>query len=145
MSSIDWNVCIAVADAIRAPTAEEAHKIPSDRLRKDKFEEVEGSIDNPVQPVQQLDPEGRSSMSTTCLIAAVLSPAQQTALDYFRALNVPASWFIGEPGEDGSVEVLARGKPGSIAMDDPGQTFVWTILVRLTAKSTPPRLLSWDS
>ena len=52
MSDIDWNVCIAVVDVISAPTAEDAHKILSDRLRAAKFEEVEGFIDNPVQPVQ---------------------------------------------------------------------------------------------
>lgn len=66
---------------------------------------------------------------STPLIAAVLSPAQQAAVDYFRALNVPASWFIGEPGDDGSVEVLALGKPGSMALDDPEQTFVWSIRI----------------
>lgn len=56
------------------------------------------------------------------LVAAVLSPAQQETVEFFRALNVPASWFIGELDTDGDVEVIAIGK-------DEGGTFVWSIRI----------------
>jgi hypothetical protein len=54
----------------------------------------------------------------TMLTAATLTPAQQGAVDHYRALNVPASWFVGEAKNDGSVEVLALG-------DD----FAWSIWI----------------
>lgn len=43
------------------------------------------------------------------LVARVLTPEQQKAIDFFRAFNVPAQWFIGAQDEDGRVEVLALG------------------------------------
>jgi hypothetical protein len=63
------------------------------------------------------------------LVAAVLTPPQQEAVDFFRALNVPASWFIGVPGPAGEVEVLALGEDGDNA------SFVWSITI--TAEGEP--------
>lgn len=52
------------------------------------------------------------------LIAAILTPEQQQALEFYRALNVPAQWFIGEQDVQGSVEVIAVG-----------ENFVWSFLL----------------
>lgn len=52
------------------------------------------------------------------VVAAVLTEAQQAAVDHYRALNVPASWFVGVPDQAGSVEVLAMG-----------DTFVWSFRI----------------
>lgn len=52
------------------------------------------------------------------LIAAVLTPKQQETVAYFRALNVPADWFVGEPKDNGAVEIVALG-----------QTFVWNFTI----------------
>lgn len=52
------------------------------------------------------------------LIAAVLTPAQQETVDFYRALNVPAQWFIGETRESGEVEVVALG-----------EDFAWSFLI----------------
>lgn len=40
---------------------------------------------------------------------ATLTPAQQDVVDHYQALNVPASWFVGEADTDGGVEVVAVG------------------------------------
>ncbi len=58
------------------------------------------------------------------VVAGVLTPAQQEAIAHFRAPNVPAQWFVGEPGADGAVEVLALGAD-----------FVWSIRVEANGES----------
>jgi hypothetical protein len=51
-------------------------------------------------------------------VAGVLTPAQHDAVAFFRGLNVPAAWFVGEPDGDGTIEVIALG-----------DTFAWAIKV----------------
>lgn len=58
------------------------------------------------------------------LVAAVLTEHQQETVDFFRALNVPASWFVGTPMPNGAVEVIAIGDD----RDDTG-SFVWAIVI----------------
>jgi len=38
-----------------------------------------------------------------------LTPAQLEVIDFYKGYNVPATWFIGTPEPDGSVEVIALG------------------------------------
>lgn len=52
------------------------------------------------------------------LVAAVLTSAQQETVEHFRAPNVPASWFVGEPAADGRAEVVALG-----------DGFVWSFII----------------
>ncbi len=65
------------------------------------------------------------------LIAAVLTEAQQETVDFFQALNVPASWFVGTPQPDGSVEVVALGD------DDGESSFVWSISISAEGEPSP--------
>lgn len=51
-------------------------------------------------------------------VAGVLTSEQNAAITYFRALNVQASWFVGEPHADGTIEVIALG-----------DTFVWAFRI----------------
>ncbi len=59
---------------------------------------------------------------------AILTPAEQDIVSHWTALNVPAQWFTGQRGEDGSVEVIAlggtpdKGFAWSIAIDADGET-----------------------
>ena len=39
----------------------------------------------------------------------LLNPAQLQTVNYYKALNVPATWFVGEPSRCGVVEVIALG------------------------------------
>jgi hypothetical protein len=63
------------------------------------------------------------SDTTTPLVAAVLNSAQQEALAFWQGYNVPASYFVGVPNADGSVEVIAIGS------DSPDPTFVWSFRI----------------
>jgi hypothetical protein len=57
------------------------------------------------------------------LIAAVLNDAQQQALAFCQAYNVPASYFVGVPNVDGSVEVIAIGA------ESPAESFIWSFRI----------------
>ena len=48
------------------------------------------------------------------------TPKQQAAVEFWQGYNVPASWFIGVPDADGTVEIVAIGK------EDP---FIWSFLM----------------
>lgn len=48
--------------------------------------------------------------------AAVLTDKEVETLDFYRALNVPGEWFVGERRPDSSVEVVCVG-----------DTFVWSL------------------
>lgn len=70
--------------------------------------------DNPTETTPAIS--DREAMDS--IVATVLTPAQQEAIDFYRALNVPGSWFIGQQGDDGRVEVICLG-----------EGFVWSFIV----------------
>jgi hypothetical protein len=47
-----------------------------------------------------------------------LTPAQLETVAYYRALNVPANWFVGEPAPNGAVECIAIG-----------EDFLWSLII----------------
>ena len=52
-----------------------------------------------------------------------MTPEQIAAVDYYKALNVPASWFTGTPDTGGHIEVIALG-----------EDFIWSL--RIDANGT---------
>lgn len=61
------------------------------------------------------------------LVAGVLTPAQQGAVDFIRALNVNANWYVGVP----STADRPDGRPvGTVEVIALGDDFVWAILVQ---------------
>lgn len=53
-----------------------------------------------------------------------LNQAQLNVVEHYQALNVPASWFIGETKPDGAVEVIAIGDAlGGV------DAFVWSFQI----------------
>jgi hypothetical protein len=62
------------------------------------------------------------------VVAHVLTPEQQETVRFFRALNVPAAWFVGEPDEAGTVEVVALSDvPRPAAEQTEG--FIWVFRI----------------
>lgn len=59
------------------------------------------------------------------LIAGVLNDAQLDALNFYRALNVPAMYYVGVSAPNGTIEVIAIGA------DAPEATFVWSLLIEI--------------
>lgn len=68
--------------------------------------------------------------SDTPLVAAVLTEGQLEAVAFYQALNVPASWFVGTPKPDGSVEVIALGE------DSDEGSFIWSFSIDAGGHST---------
>lgn len=52
------------------------------------------------------------------VVAAVLTPGQQEAVNFYRALNVEGQWFVGVPDAAGGVEVIFIG-----------DRFVWSLIL----------------
>lgn len=77
-----------------------------------------------VRPDTEKSGEVRKDTAGDQLVAAVLTPEQQSAVHFYRTLNVPASWFVGVPDETGRVEVLALGNHfiWSLRIDADGDT-----------------------
>jgi hypothetical protein len=48
----------------------------------------------------------------------MLTSPQQDTVDFYKAYNVPALWFEGEPDDRGRVEVIALGK-----------NFIWSLRI----------------
>lgn len=71
------------------------------------------------------EPHGQpvSANPNSPLVAAVLNDAQQEALAFYQAYNVPATYFVGVPNVDGSAEVIAIGT------DSPAETFIWSFRI----------------
>lgn len=65
-----------------------------------------------------------------------LTAEQRETLEHYQAFNVPASWFVGETRDDGSVEVVALG-------DD----FAWRLLITAhgVAATSEATLGPWET
>jgi hypothetical protein len=51
-------------------------------------------------------------------VKTALTSAQVRTIDFYKAFNVPSTWFIGTPDPDGRVEVIALG-----------QDFIWSLRI----------------
>jgi hypothetical protein len=47
-----------------------------------------------------------------------MTPEQAETVNFYKAYNVPATWFIGPPDTEGRIEVIALG-----------QDFIWSLLI----------------
>jgi hypothetical protein len=67
------------------------------------------------------------------LAPVTLTPAQARTVEFYRALNVPARWFVGQPQTDATVEIVAVGNPDP---DREGAAFVWSFLIDAAGVAT---------
>lgn len=68
--------------------------------------------------------EDRDETVPPAFVLPDLSPAQMETISHYRAYNVPATWMVGEPSSDGSVEVAAIGPD-----------FVWSFSIERDGES----------
>lgn len=57
-------------------------------------------------------------MTTPTTPLETLTAAQRETVETYQGYGVPATWFVGAPAEDGTVEVIALG-----------EGFAWSLLI----------------